>query len=312
MIRPVTCVCFLLACGSGLYLYQAKHRVNVLDHQIEKTIRATDAIREQIRLLHADWTLLNQPDRLQKLADQFLTLKTTNPAQFTSMAELDSRLPPVPPPEAPAPAPAATPDESAAPAIASASPETTPPTSVAAATSTVAPAPPVRTRIADATPSDHPRTEEPRPNPHIPIHVAVASLPHPVPTLSRIQPRVIEAATRPTWMPRPVQSNAAYVPASAVSGSLLGMARSQAARPAAAGAARLRWRQLSPRHERRTHQPDRAAAELAATADTPHDPQPPARRRPGRRRAAHGDRPHHRARPEAPRRVGNHALRGWW
>ncbi len=237
MIRPVTCVCFLLACGSGLYLYQAKHRVNVLDQQIEKTIRATDTVREQIRLLHADWTLLNQPDRLQKLADQFLALKTTNPAQFTSMAELDSRLPPVPPPPAPAPAPAVTPDASAAPAIASASPETAPPASVAAATSPVAPAPAVRTRVADATPADHehPRPEEtrvePRPVPRMPPRVAVASLPHPVPTPSRIQPRVMEAATRSAWMPRPITSNAAYVPASAVSGSLLGMAHSQVGAP---------------------------------------------------------------------------------
>ena len=40
MIRPVTCVCFLLACGSGLYLYQSKHRVQVLDREIEKTVHA--------------------------------------------------------------------------------------------------------------------------------------------------------------------------------------------------------------------------------------------------------------------------------
>ena len=36
MIRPITCVGRLLACGSGLYLYQAKHRVKVLDQQIER------------------------------------------------------------------------------------------------------------------------------------------------------------------------------------------------------------------------------------------------------------------------------------
>ena len=44
MIRPITCVCFLLACGSGLYVYQSKHRVQVLDRKIEKTVRATDAL----------------------------------------------------------------------------------------------------------------------------------------------------------------------------------------------------------------------------------------------------------------------------
>ena len=99
MIRPFTCVCFLLACGSGLYLYQAKHRVQMIDREIEKTVRATDELREQTRVLHAEWTLLNDPQRLQALADQFLNLKTVTPGQFTSMAELDNRLPAVRAPE---------------------------------------------------------------------------------------------------------------------------------------------------------------------------------------------------------------------
>jgi len=99
MIRPFTCVCFLLACGSGLYLYQAKHRVQVLDREIEKTVRATDEMRDRVRILHAEWTLQNDPQRLQALADHFLSLKTVTPGQFTSMAELDGRLPAVRPPE---------------------------------------------------------------------------------------------------------------------------------------------------------------------------------------------------------------------
>jgi hypothetical protein len=103
MIRPVTLVCFLLACGSGLYLYSAKHRVQLVDHEIEKTVHATDELREQIRVLHAEWTLQNDPQRLQALADQFLSLKTLTPGQFTSLADLDKRLPAVPAPEPTAP-----------------------------------------------------------------------------------------------------------------------------------------------------------------------------------------------------------------
>jgi hypothetical protein len=102
MIRPVTCVCFLLACGSGLYVYQSKHRVQLIDRDIERTVHATDALREQTRVAHAEWTLLNDPQRLQILADQFLNLKNVAPGQFTSMAELDNRLPAVTVPE-PAP-----------------------------------------------------------------------------------------------------------------------------------------------------------------------------------------------------------------
>ena len=70
MIRPFTCLCFLLACGSGLYLYQSKHRVQLLDRQIEDTVHGTEKLREQIRVMHAEWTLLNDPQRLQTLAER--------------------------------------------------------------------------------------------------------------------------------------------------------------------------------------------------------------------------------------------------
>ena len=36
MIRPLTIVTFLMACGSGLYLYQSKHAAQVLDRDIER------------------------------------------------------------------------------------------------------------------------------------------------------------------------------------------------------------------------------------------------------------------------------------
>jgi hypothetical protein len=94
MIRPITCIAFLLACGSGLYLYQTKHRVKLLDDHIARVVRSTDAMREQTRMLAAEWTLLNDPERLRVLANQFLSLQTVAPNQFTSLADLDKRLPP--------------------------------------------------------------------------------------------------------------------------------------------------------------------------------------------------------------------------
>jgi hypothetical protein len=98
MIRPFTCITVLLAFGSGLYLYQVKHRAQVVDRQIERTVKAITAIKMQTRELAAAWTLLGNPDRLQQLSDQFLTIKPVQPSQFVSMADLDSRLPaPLPP-----------------------------------------------------------------------------------------------------------------------------------------------------------------------------------------------------------------------
>ena len=102
MIRPITCICALLALGSGLYLYQSKYTVQLLDRQIEKIVRETDTLRDQTRLLHAEWMLLNDPERLRQFTDRYLSLKTVTPTQFTTLNDLAARLPA---PRAPEPEP---------------------------------------------------------------------------------------------------------------------------------------------------------------------------------------------------------------
>lgn len=98
MIRPITVLTFILACGSGMYLYQAKHRVHLLDEQIDLAVHQTEAVRGQSRALHAEWMLLNDPDRLHRLAAHYLVnLQAVAPTQFTDLADLDGRLPPVGP-----------------------------------------------------------------------------------------------------------------------------------------------------------------------------------------------------------------------
>jgi hypothetical protein len=115
MIRPITVLTFVLACGSGMYLYQAKHRVHLLDQQIDQTVTQTETLRDQSRALHAEWMLLNDPDRLHRLAAQYLVnLQPVAPTQFTDLNDLDSRLPP--PVAPPPPAAAGTAVASAAPA----------------------------------------------------------------------------------------------------------------------------------------------------------------------------------------------------
>ena len=42
MIRPFTIICMVLAGASGLYLYQTKHRAQMLDREIQRTVRQTD------------------------------------------------------------------------------------------------------------------------------------------------------------------------------------------------------------------------------------------------------------------------------
>ncbi len=108
MIRPITCLAMLAAAGSGLYLYQAKHQAFVLDSQIAKVSGETAKLREHIAVLRAEYALLNDPSRLQDLASAHLPgLAPLAPGQFTTLAQLDQRLPPVG-----APAPSAAPNSS--------------------------------------------------------------------------------------------------------------------------------------------------------------------------------------------------------
>jgi hypothetical protein len=224
MIRPITCICFLLACGSGLYLYQAKHRVQVLDRQIEETVQATEKLREQTRVLHAEWTLMNDPQRLQALADQFLTLKTVQPSQFTSMADLDSRLPPVPPPEVtPPPAPAAAPPAPVAEATPP-PPQPEQPSATVVATAPPPPPPPQAKPVAVAAAPPPPKPPEHKPAPPKP---AIADA-RPIPRM--VRPILAADVARPA-IPQP----------SPFTGSALGMARTAVPLPQPMPVGAQRW-----------------------------------------------------------------------
>jgi hypothetical protein len=255
MIRPITCVTLLLACGSGLYLYQAKHRVHVLDGRIEQVVRQTAQVSERIRVLRAEWTLLDQPDRLQQLAGQFLDLQPTKPAQFASAADLDSRLPSVPEPDSAPPAdssasPIADAPVSAEPVIAAAPPPAAKrePANVAA----LAPPMPVPVHVAEhpvvhVAETAHPQVAAPRgpatappaAHPQLaaaqPVRVAQSEPPNPAPPrlIKAALPRPASASPNSAFRPVAVPSRAFTPPASAYGGSMLGMARGAAPPPPA-------------------------------------------------------------------------------
>ena len=215
MIRPITLVCFLLACASGLYLYQEKHRVQMIDREIEKTVHATDAIREQTRVLHAEWTLLNDPQRLQALADQFLSLKTVAPGQFTSLADLDGRLPSVRPP---APPPQETPPAAATPVAQLPPAEAAPPAPPAV--------PDKPDAVAAVPPPPHPVEHKPAPaKPQTAQAAPAAPAPRADPKPAERRPVVAEAPRPLPQRTSPV-ATAAPQPAAPVVGSSLGMAHS--------------------------------------------------------------------------------------
>lgn len=185
MIRPLTIATFLMACGSGLYLYQSKHEVQVLDRTIERSVRDTNALREQSRLIAAEWTMLNDPERLRQFSDTYLHLKSISPTQFTSLADLNNRLP-APHVEAPAqgmPAQGMDDDEAAPSAT---GPQLQPEPAPATVAQEVMPVPPI-----------------PSPQP-APVLAAVA--PAPVMATMARPAEVRQALARPVMMDGPTRS----------------------------------------------------------------------------------------------------------
>lgn len=93
MIRPLTLVTLFAAAGAGLYLYQVKHSVSQLDQELREVNRRTEQARERTQVLRAEWALLNEPDRLRRVAQRHLQIEPMTPAQFMRLSEVERRLP---------------------------------------------------------------------------------------------------------------------------------------------------------------------------------------------------------------------------
>ena len=93
MIRPITVICWILALGAGLYLYRAKHEVELMDKHIDQIAKQTSDLRAESRRLLDDWIRLGEPEQLHKYSDEYLGLKTIAPTQFARLSDLPNRLP---------------------------------------------------------------------------------------------------------------------------------------------------------------------------------------------------------------------------
>lgn len=94
MIRTLDIVLASAMIAAAMVTYQIKH-------DAEEKLEAVKALQAEIRheeetidLLKADWALLNQPNRLQKLSTAFedqLGLKPIDPKQMATADELPGR-----------------------------------------------------------------------------------------------------------------------------------------------------------------------------------------------------------------------------
>ena len=103
-MRKTAMLWLVLAVICGGMLFQTSQRVTDGRAQLAGIDAAARKEDEHLRVLQAEWSYLNQPDRLEKLSKQYLRLAPLKGKQFTKVVELEER-PAAPVTEAPAVAP---------------------------------------------------------------------------------------------------------------------------------------------------------------------------------------------------------------
>jgi hypothetical protein len=86
-----------LTIAASVGLYQVKYQVQGMERDLAQMKRDVVRDRGEIQVLEAEWSYLNQPERLQDLANRYLSLAPATTAQMAAIEDL--------PPRAAAPAP---------------------------------------------------------------------------------------------------------------------------------------------------------------------------------------------------------------
>jgi len=77
MIRPGNIFWIGLALTLGYGLYHLKHEVKALEDELFRLNRQILAEQQAIHVLRAEWSYINQPQRLQSLSQRHLDLQPT-------------------------------------------------------------------------------------------------------------------------------------------------------------------------------------------------------------------------------------------
>ena len=78
-----TILFFLLSLLVGFVLFKVKYEVVEVEQKLAKTLEQIKIEEENIHILKAEWSHLNEPQRLQKLAEKFLDIR---PMKITQLA----------------------------------------------------------------------------------------------------------------------------------------------------------------------------------------------------------------------------------
>jgi cell division protein FtsL len=85
MLRFVN-ICLVLGLVALAYvIYQVKYEARALDEEIATLGKQIDEERDGLAVLRAEWSLLNRPERIERLAEKFLKLAPAQPRQLVTL-----------------------------------------------------------------------------------------------------------------------------------------------------------------------------------------------------------------------------------
>ena len=90
MLRFVN-ICLVLALVALAYVnYQVKYESRGIDEEIVSLNKKIEDARDAIAVLRAEWSLLNRPERLERLAQKHLKLGDAQPRQLLTLEGVTS------------------------------------------------------------------------------------------------------------------------------------------------------------------------------------------------------------------------------
>lgn len=77
--------------GIGIFLFNVKYKVVALDQELSQVNRDINEAHQSIHILKAEWEHLNNPLRLQKLAQKYLNLIYLNQNHYLALSQIPFR-----------------------------------------------------------------------------------------------------------------------------------------------------------------------------------------------------------------------------
>src|SRR5207302_3147327 len=98
MIRLASLFWLALVCATGFATFKVKYAVQDFEEELNRVRKHTVVEHQEIHLLRAEWTTLNQPERLADLNRRYLSLAAIAPKQLQGTIDtIPLRPAPAPP-----------------------------------------------------------------------------------------------------------------------------------------------------------------------------------------------------------------------